>query len=338
MKLLGRLLAGLITATAAGAAIAEEPLVIRFSHVVSADSPKGKAAEKFAQLAAERTAGKVRVELFPNSRLYGDKDEMAALLAGHVEMLAPSLSKFKVLRSREFEVFDLPFLFPDMAAVHRVTQGDIGKTLLGKLERHGVIGLAFWDNGFKQMSANRPLRVPGDFAGLNLRIQPSRVLAAQMKALGAKPRALDFSEVYSALKVGAVDGTEGPVSNFYTQNLHLAQKYLTLSDHGYLGYAVVANKRFWDGLSPAIRSALEGALREATTYANESAEKNNAAALEALKKTGRTQIIELTAEEKSAWRKTLGKVHQQAGLRVHKELVQSIYKEAGYAPNPVPSH
>lgn len=337
MKLLGHLLAGLITATAVGAAIAEEPLLIRFSHVVSADSPKGKAAEKFAQLAAERTAGKIRVELFPNSRLYGDKDEMAALLAGHVEMLAPSLSKFKVLRSREFEVFDLPFLFPDMAAVHRVTQGDIGKTLLAKLERHGVIGLAFWDNGFKQMSANRPLRVPADFAGLSLRIQPSQVLAAQMKALGAKPRPLDFSEVYSALKVGAVDGTEGPVSNFYTQNLHLAQKYLTLSDHGYLGYAVVANKIFWDGLSPAIRSALEGALRDATTYANESAEKNNAAALEAVRKTGRTQIIELTAEEKSAWRKALGKVHQQADARVHKELVQSIYKEAGYAPIPVPS-
>jgi C4-dicarboxylate-binding protein DctP len=333
MKLLAHLLAVLLTAATVGPALAaEDGLVIRFSHVVAADSPKGKAAEKFAQLAAERTAGKVRVEVFPNSRLYGDKDEMAALLAGQVEMLAPSLSKLKMLHTTDFEVFDLPYLFPDMAAVHRVTQGPIGKSLLAELDRQGVVGLAFWDNGFKQMSANRPLRVPADFAGLTLRIQPSAVLDAQMKALGARPRPLDFSEVYGALKVGAVDGTEGPVSNFYTQNLHLAQKYLTLSNHGYLGYAVIANKKFWGGLSPDIRSALESALRDATSYANAGAEENNAAALAAVRKSGRTQIIELTAAEKSAWRKALGKVHEQVAPKIPKELVHGIYKETGYVP------
>jgi C4-dicarboxylate-binding protein DctP len=257
---------------------------------------------------------------------------MAALLAGQVEMLAPSLSKLKVLHTTDFEVFDLPYLFPDIAAVHRVTQGPIGKGLLAELDRRGVVGLAFWDNGFKQMSANRPLRVPGDFAGLTMRIQPSVVLDAQMKALGARPRPLEFSEVYGALKVGAVDGTEGPVSNFYTQNLHLAQKYLTLSNHGYLGYAVIANKKFWDGLSPDIRGALESALRDATSYANAGAEENNAAALAAVRKSGRTQVIELTAAEKSAWRNALGKVHEQVATKIPKELVQSIYKETGYVP------
>ena len=338
MKSLWHLLTVLMAVAMAGAAIAEEALVIRFSHVVAADTPKGQAAQKFAQLVAERTAGKVRVQLFPSGRLYGDKDEMAALLAGHVEMLAPSLSKFKVLRLREFEAFDLPFLFPDMDAVHRVTQGDIGKALLAKLERQGVIGLAFWDNGFKQMSANRPLRVPGDFAGLSMRIQPSQVLEAQMKALKAKPRVLEFSEVYGALKAGAVDGTEGPVSNFYTQNLHMVQKYLTLSDHGYLGYAVVANKKFWERLTPEIRSALQGALLDATVYANEYAQRNNTEALDAIRKAGRTQIIELTAEEKSAWRKALARVHRQAEERIPGELIRRIYKETGYMPDPVQAH
>lgn len=332
MRFFGHFLAVPVMLMTLGTAVAEEPLVIRFSHVVSADSPKGKAAEKFAQLAAERTAGKVRVEISPNSRLYGDKDEMAALLAGHVEMLAPSLSKFKVLHLPEFEVFDLPFIFPDMAAVHRVIQGPIGQSLLAKLDQQGVVGLTFWDNGFKQMSANRPLRTPADFKGLNMRIQPSRVLDAQMKALGAKPRVLDFSEVYGALKMGVIDGTEGPVSNFYTQNLHLAQKYLTLSNHGYIGYAVVANKKFWGALSPEVRNTLEGALRDATVYANESAEKNNAAVLAEVKKMGRTQVVELTAEEKAVWQKTLAKVHQQAEGQIPKDLIQGVYKETGYLP------
>jgi C4-dicarboxylate-binding protein DctP len=163
---------------------------------------------------AQRNAGRVRVDLFPNSQLYGDQDEIAAPLMSSVEMLAPSLTKLKVLHAPVFEVFDLPFLFQNMEAAHRVTQGPFGKSLLAKLEPQGVVGLAFWDNGFKQMSANRPLQTPADFAGLSLRIQHSRLLEEQMKALGAKARPMQFSEVYDALKTGAVDGTEGPVSNF----------------------------------------------------------------------------------------------------------------------------
>lgn len=244
-------LATLVMTALCDTARAEEPIIIRFSHVVAADAPKGRAAEMFAQLVAERSAGRVRVEVYPSSRLYGDRDEMAALMAGYVEMLAPSLSKIKVLSRPEFEVFDLPYLFPDLAAVHRVTDGEIGKGLLRKLESSGLYGLAFWDNGFKQMSANKPLRSPADVAGLTLRIQPSKVLDAQTRALGAKPRAMEFSEVFASLRSGAVDGTENPVSNFYTQNMHRVQKYLTLTEHGYLGYAVITRKAFWDEIGRA---------------------------------------------------------------------------------------
>ncbi len=208
MRLFGNLVAAVVTVTAMQIALADGPLVIRFSHVVASASPKGQAAEKFAQLVAQRSAGKVRVDLYPNSRLYGDQDEMSALLLGNVQMLAPSLTKLKVLHAPEFEVFDLPYLFADTEAAHRVTQGPIGKSLLAKLDHQGVVGLAFWDNGFKQMSANRALRSPADFDGLSLRIQPSQILEAQMKALGARPRTLQFSEVYNALKSGMVDGTQ----------------------------------------------------------------------------------------------------------------------------------
>ncbi len=329
--LIGFLVAALLAAAPLSAAAAD-PIVIRFSHVVAQDAPKGRAAEHFAQLVAERSGGLVRVEVYPNSRLYGDRDEMAALQAGHVEMLAPSLSKIKVLRRTEFEVFDLPYLFPDVAAVHRVTQGPIGRELLDGMAEHGVIGLAFWDNGFKQMSADRLLRRPQDVEGLVMRIQPSRVLEAQMKALGARPLTIDFSEVYTSLRTGVVNGTENPPSNFYTQNMHLAQSHLTLTDHGWLGYAVLANRKFWEGLPPALRTVLEQAMREATAYANEAALEDNRAAIEAVKASGRTRVIELTPEEKLAWRLALAPVHEEAQGRIPRALVERIYEASGYSP------
>jgi C4-dicarboxylate-binding protein DctP len=330
MKLFTHWMAALMAAATMHSALADGPLVIRFSHVVAPDSPKGQAAQKFANLVATRTQGKVRVDVYPNSQLYGDQDEIAALLMGSVEMLAPSLTKLKVLHTPEFEVFDLPYLFADIESAHRVTQGQIGKDLLAKLAPQGVIGLAIWDNGFKQISANRPVHMPSDVAGLSLRIQPSRILEIQMQNIGAKARPLPFSEVYNALKTGAVDGTEGPVSNFYTQNLHLTQKYLTLSNHGYLGYGVVVNRKFWDTLAPDVRNALEGSLKEATTYANDTAQRNNEEALSAVEQSGKTKVIQLSADEKLAWQKTLGKVHLQTNGRIPKELIERIYQETGY--------
>ena len=325
-------IAALVVAVFSLGAAAQAPIVIKFSHVVATDTPKGKAAEYFKKLAEERTKGRVKVEVYPNSQLYKDKEEMEALQLGSVQMLAPSLAKFGPLGAKEFEVFDLPYLFDDYAALHRVTEGPIGQGLLKKLETRGIIGLAYWDNGFKEMSANKPLRQPADFRGLKLRIQSSKVLDAQMRALGATPQVMAFSEVYQALQTGVVDGTENPVSNFYTQKMHEVQKYLTLSDHGYLGYAVITNKKFWEGLPPDIRATLEGAMKDATRYANAIAATENAAALDAVKKSGRTQVVALTPEEKRAWKKALLKVHQENEDRVGKDLLKAIYKETGFNP------
>jgi C4-dicarboxylate-binding protein DctP len=247
-------------------------------------------------------------------------------------MLAPSLAKFGPLGAREFEVFDLPYLFDGYDDLHKVTRGPIGAALLKKLDAKGIVGLAYWDNGFMDMSANKPLRKPEDFRGLKMRIQSSKVLDAQMRALGASPQVMAFSEVYQALQTGVVDGTENPPSNFYTQKMHEVQKYLTLSNHHYLAYGVIVNKKFWDGLPADIRTTLEGAMADATTYADDIAKKENDDAIEAVRKSGRTEIITLTPEEKLAWKRALIKVHTEAESRGGKDLIQSIYKETGFDP------
>ena len=288
-----------------GPAAAQKPIVIQFSHVVSPNTPKGKAADKFKQLAESYTRGRVKVEVFPNSSLYKDNEELQALQLGAVQMLAPSLAKFGPLGVREFEVFDLPYILPNKRVLRAITEGSLGKKLLGRLEGKNIKGLAYWDNGFKIMSANRPLHMPDDFRGLKMRVQPSRVIEAQMRALGAVPQHIVFSEVYQALQTGAVDGTENPPSNMYTQRMHDVQKHATLSHHGYLGYAVVVNKKFWDGLPADVRETLERAMAEATTYANEIAQQVNDDALEAIRKSGTTTIHELSAEERAAWGKAL---------------------------------
>lgn len=311
-----------------GSALAQAPIVIKFSHVVASETPKGKAAERFKELAEKTTGGRVRIELYPNSSLYKDKEELEALQLGAVQMLAPSLAKFGPLGVKEFEVFDLPYIFPGKDVLHRVTEGPIGKELLKKLESKGIIGLGFWDNGFKVMSANRPLRTPADFKGLKFRIQPSKVLYTQMRALGANPQMMAFSEVYPALRAGVVDGTENPPSNLYTQNMHEVQSHLTVSDHGYLGYAVIVNKKFWNGLPSDIRSALEDAMKEATRYANTIALQENEKALEAVRKSGKTIIYMLTPEEKEEWRKVLLPVHKEMESRIGPQVIAAVNREA----------
>jgi C4-dicarboxylate-binding protein DctP len=307
-------------------------IVIKFSHVVAAETPKGKAAERFKQLAEERTGGRVKVEVYPNSQLYKDKEEIEALQLGAVQMLAPTSSKFGPLGVPEFEVFDLPFLFPSRDALHRVTEGPIGAAILKKLEAHGITGLAYWDNGFKNISANRPLLSPDDVRGLKMRIQSSRVLHAQMRALRANPQVTAMAEVYQALQTGVVDGTENVWSNMYTLKFHEVQRHATLTDHGYIGYAVIVNKLFWDGLPPDIRSHLEQAMREATAFANQIAQKENDDAIAAIRASGLTEVHELTAEQREAWRQALLPVHAQMEDRVGKELVEAIRKETEVAP------
>ena len=311
-----------------GSAIAQTPIIIKFSHVVAQDTPKGKGAQRFKELAEKATNGRVKVEVYPNSQLYKDKEELEALQIGAVQMLAPSLSKFGPLGIKEFEVFDIPYIFPSKAVLRVVTEGPIGKDLFKKLEPKNITGLAFWDNGFKEMTANRPLKNPADFRGLKMRIQSSKVLDAEMRTLGANPQVLAFSEVYQAMQTGVVDGSENTPSNIYTQKHFEVQKHLTLSDHGYIGYAVVVNKKFWDGLPADIRAQLSSAMVDATKYANAIAQQENDVALEEIRKAGKTTIYKLTPTEKAEWRKTLLPVQQQMESRVGKELIAAVNKDA----------
>lgn len=307
-----------------------EPIVIKFSHVVAVDTPKGQAAEYFKKLAEERTKGAVKVELYPNSQLYKDKEEMEALQLGAVQMLAPSLAKFAPLGIKEFELFDLPYIFDGYDDLHAITTGPVGKKLLDKLEVKGIRGLAYWDNGFKVMSANKPLKKPSDFKGLKMRIQSSKILDAQMRALGAIPQVMAFSEVYQALQTGVVDGTENPPSNLYTQKMHEVQKYVTVSNHGYLGYAVIVNKKFWDGLPADIRTALDSAMVDATKFANDIAKKKNDEDLAAVKASGRSEITVLSDAEKAEWKKVLTPVHAQMADRIGADLIAEVQKATGF--------
>ncbi len=324
------LMALTISAAMLATPVFAEPISIKFSHVVAVDTPKGQAAEFFKKRAEELTQGKVKIEVYPNSQLYKDKEEMEALQLGAVQMLAPSLAKFGPLGVKDFEVFDLPYIFNNDVDLHKITQGPVGQQLLDKLEPKGVKGLAYWDNGFKSFSANTPIKTPADLKGKKLRIQSSKVLEAQMQALKAIPQTLAFSEVYQALQTGVVDGTENPISNFYTQKMQEVQKYMAITDHGYLGYAVIVNKKFWDGLPADIRTQLEIAMKEATVYANHMANEKSIKDLEAVKATGKTEVTVLTPEEREAFRTVLIPVHEKMADRIGKDTIEAVYKAINF--------
>src|ERR1700744_2441821 len=314
-----------------GPAAAQAPVVIKFSHVVAADTPKGKAAEKFKELAEKYTDGKVKVEVYPNSTLYKDKEELEALQLGAVQMLAPSNSKFGPIGIKEFEVFDLPYILPDLATLRKVTDGPLGARLLKLLDSKGMTGLAYWDNGFKEMTANKKLIAPADYKGVKFRIQSSKVLEAQFRALGSIPQVMAFGEVYQALQTGVVDGQENTASNIYTQKMHEVQKYLTMTNHGYIGYVVVVNKKFWDGLPAEIRGQLDKAMKEATAFGNGQSAKENEEALAAIKKAGKTEIETLTPEQDTAMRKAMEPVYKDVAARVGQPLIDEFVKETGGA-------
>ena len=325
-------LAALGLATFSGMAAAQAPIVIKFSHVVAADTPKGKASEFFKKRAEELTKGKVKVEVFANSALYKDKEELEALQLGAVQMLAPSLAKFGPLGVKEFEAFDLPYIFDDYTELHRITQGPVGASILKKLEPKGIVGLAFWDNGFKSFSANTPIRTPADLKGKKLRIQSSKVLEEEVRALGGLPQVMAFSEVYQALQTGVVDGTENPPSNLYTQKMHEVQKHVTVSNHGYIGYAVITNRRFWDKLPSGIRHQLAQAIKEATVYANRIAQEENDTALKRIVETGKTRVYTPTESERAEFKKLMLKTHAEMAPRIGKEIIDAIYRETGFDP------
>jgi C4-dicarboxylate-binding protein DctP len=316
----------------AASAQAQQPIVIKFSHVVSPDAPKGKAAMLFKDLAEKYTNGRVKVEVYPNSSLYKDKEELEALQLGSVQILAPSISKFGPLGVKEFDVFDLPFLMSDDVRARQMMASPMMADLNKKLEAKGVEPLAYWDNGAHVYTANKPLRRPDDFRGLKMRIQGSKVLDAAVRELGAIPQIMAFGELYQALQTGVVDGEDNVPSNILTQKFYEVQKNLTVSYHGRLTYALVTNKKFWDGLPADLKEPLTRAVKESTDYFNETAAKDNADALEKIKASGKVQVHYLTDDEKKAWVAKLMPVHKEMQSRFGKDFIEKIYKASGFTP------
>ncbi|WP_313799583.1 TRAP transporter substrate-binding protein [Cytobacillus sp.] len=303
-----------------------DPIVIKFSHVTSIDSVKGKAAERFAELVAEKTGGKAKVEVYPSSQLYGDNDELDALVSGNVHMIAPSVTKMVKLDPR-WQYVDMPFLFNDQKHAQKFFESDVAKTLLNsdKLASNDIMGLAFWENGFKHFTNNkRPLQKPEDFAGLKFRAQAGKVLEAQFKALGAGSATIAFGETYAALQQGTVDGQENTYNNIDTQKYQEVQKYMTLSEHGRLDYAVFVNKPFWEKMPDDIRVQVEEALKEATELEWKLAAEENAASLENIKNSGKVEILSLTDEERAALAEVLQPVYDEFSEVITPEIIDGI--------------
>ena len=328
-----------ILAVAAAAVIAvpaiakaDGPIIVKFSHVVSPDAPKGKAAVYFKTLAEKYTDGKVKVEIYPNSSLYKDKEELEALQLGSVQILAPSISKFGPLGVKEFDVFDLPFLMVDDTRARKMYASPMMGDLNKKLEAKGVEPLAYWDNGAHVYTCNKPLLMPDDFKGLKMRIQGSKVLDAVAREMGAIPQIMAFGELYQALQTGVVDGEDNVPSNILTQKFYEVQKYLTVSYHGRLTYALITNKKWWDGLPADVRAGLDKAVKETTVFFNDTAAKDNADALAKIKASGKIQVHEQTPAEKKAWIAKLMPVHVEMQKRFGKDFIDKVYAASGFVP------
>ncbi len=316
------LVAALYWLSAPATAAEGEPFVIKFAHVVADDTPKGKGALLFQKLAHERLAGKVRVEVYPNSTLVGDADEMQALLNNEVQILAPSLSKFGQY-TKKLQVFDLPFLFDDEAAVERFQKREMSRELLRSMAESGIYGLAYWNNGLKQLSATQALRLPEDAAGLTFRIQPSAVLDAQFNAVGAKPVVLPFADVYKSLQGGVVQGAENPWSNIASQNMHKVQPFITESNHGVLNYMLVTSSKFWMSMPFAVRSELEGIILEVTQAVNREAAALNQRDRDRILASGSSKLITLTPEQRQAWREKMMPVWQAYEAEIGADVIRA---------------
>lgn len=306
-------------------AYAADPIVIKYSHVVADQTPKGQSAIKFKELAEKKLPGKVQVQVFPNSQLFGDGKEMEALLLGDVQIIAPSLAKFSKYTPK-LQVFDLPFLFDDIQAIDRFQHSAKGKELLNAMTSKGYQGLAFWHNGMKQLSANKPLRLPADAKGQKFRIQSSNVLLEQFKALKANPQKMAFAEVYQALQVGTVDGQENTWSNIYTQKFHEVQKHISETNHGVIDYIVVTNAKFWSKLPKDVRAELEKIMAEVTVAANKIADDINAEAKKKIMASGKTEIISLSKEQLAEWRKAMMPVYKKFEKEIGKDLIDAALK------------
>lgn len=303
-----------------------EQIVIRFSHVVAENTPKGLAAQKFAELVEDKTNGKIRVEVYPNGILYSDGEEVEALVNGDIQMIAPTFSKMTEYVP-EWKVLDLPFLFENDEHVERVFNGEIGKELLQKLDDQNMQALAFWSNGFKQMTSNtRPLLTPGDFRQLRFRVMPGSVIQNQFNLLGAETTAQEFNNVYRSLEHHDIDGQENTISNIYSKGLYKVQTHLTLSNHGYLGYAVIINSQFWSNLTPKQQQQIYSALAETTKWIQTESKQMNAQQLEEIKNNSSIQIHTLTSEQKQLWKKTFSPLYQDLITEIGSKTIDKINK------------
>lgn len=301
-----------------------EKIVIKFSHVVAENTPKGLAAQRFADLVRQRTGGYVEVQVFPNSSLYKDGEEFEALQNGSVQMIAPATSKMSML-DPAWQILDLPYAFRNLTEVHAMMDGTAGRKLFARLEEQGMLGLAMWDNGFKQITNNQhPLAQVKDFKDLTFRVMPSKVLENQFKQLGAAALPMPFSDVHQALADGSVDGEENTISNIYTQRFDQVQKYLTISNHGYIGYVVLTNSEFWNNLPAEVRKILEETLIEVTVWQQRKAEEVNNNHLEELKKQGQLKIHLLSPDEEKMWQQELLPVYDRLALEVGPEWADII--------------
>ena len=324
MKLTLKLLAA-STLLAFGLGAQAAPIVIKYSHVVADVTPKGKAALKFKELAEKALPGKVEVQVFPNSQLFGDGKEMEALLLGDVQIIAPSLAKFGKYTPK-LQIFDLPFLFDDIQAVDRFQASPEGQGLLTSMSKKGIMGFGYLHNGMKQFSANTKLLTPADAKGLKFRIQASDVLEAQFKAVGANPQKISFSEVYQALQTGVVDGTENPWSNTYSKKFHEVQKYIMDSDHGVLDYMVITNAKWWAGLPPDVQKGLKAAMDESIAYGNKAAFQEALSFRDKVIADKKAEVVPMTKEQKAAWRAAMKPVWKKFEGEIGKNLIDAALR------------
>ena len=301
-----------------------EEIVIKFSHVVAENTPKGQMANKFKELVEQRLPGKVKVEVFPNSQLFGDNKVLEAMLLGDVQLAAPSLSKFKRY-TKKLQLYDLPFLFNDMAAVERFQQGPEGQELLNSMQKKGLVGVGYLHNGMKQLSASDPLRVPADAKNLKFRIMSSDVIAAQFKAVDAVPLKKPFSEVFTLLQTRAIDGQENTWSNIYSKKFFEVQPYITESNHGVLDYMVVSSKEFWTGMPADIRTEVEKALKEAIALGNKVAGQKADEDKQRIIDSKRSQVLTLKPAERAQWVEVMKPVWRQFEGQIGKELIDAAY-------------
>ncbi|MBC8651643.1 DctP family TRAP transporter solute-binding subunit [Pseudomonas sp. MTM4] len=298
------------------------PILIKFSHITADSTPKGQGALMFQKLVQERLPEQVKVEVYANSSLYGDGKEMEALLLNQVQMLAPAPSKLEQY-TKQLQLFDMMFLFDDVAAAQRFQQSDKGKAMLKSMEDKGITGLAYWLNGMRQFTANKPLREPTDARGLKFRVQPSDLQAAQYTALRAVPRKMAFAEIYQGLQTGVVNAQDNPWSNIYSQKYYEVQPYMTESNHGIGNYLLITNTQFWNGLPAPVRTELEEIIEEVTAEVNRQAEALNEKARQNIVDTGKSEILVLTEEQRNAWRDAVRPAWKKFENEIGVDLIQA---------------